>query len=151
MPAGNALTNQNRPVSPSMGRRVSYADPPNVAHSTGFQQVLDVVDQTNSARGGGLQPIQLPPNMTTDDFTRAVAVATVSALRQQQAQHAQSPARMRVSGLTSTVESEGGHQGHDAPSWSRFTSASVLLACTALYAAIAGAITSRQAFCLFFF
>lgn len=32
---------------------------------------------------------------------------------------------------------EGGHGGHDAPSWSRTTSASVLLACTAFYALIA--------------
>jgi Ca2+:H+ antiporter len=78
------------------------------------------------------------PDMTPDEFTRAVAVATVSALRQQQAQ-AHSPVRMRVSGMTNAGESEGGHGGHDAPSWSRFTSASVLLVCTALYAAIAGA------------
>jgi Ca2+:H+ antiporter len=112
--------------------------------------MLDVVDQTNSAGGGlsGLQPLQLPPNMTTDDFTRAVAVATASALRQQQAQQAHSPARMRASGLTS--ESEGGQQGHDAPSWSRITSASVLLSCTALYAAIAGAgYLVMRVFCIF--
>ena len=69
--------------------------------------------------------------MTTDDFTRAVAVATVSALRHQQT-HAHSPARVRTSG---EHEAPG---GHDAPSWSRTTSASVLLACTFLYALIAG-------------
>lgn len=68
--------------------------------------------------------------MTTDDFTRAVAVATVSALRHQQA-HAHSKAR-------SGEEGGGGEQGHDGPSWSRTTSASVLLGCTALYAVIAG-------------
>ena len=64
--------------------------------------------------------------------TRAVAVATVSALRHQN--QARSPARLRTSG----GEMDAGHGGHDAPSWSRTTSASVLLACTALYAAIAG-------------
>ncbi|KNZ73040.1 Low affinity vacuolar monovalent cation/H(+) antiporter [Termitomyces sp. J132] len=37
---------------------------------------------------------------------------------------------------TSIYHPAGGH-GHDAPSWSRTTSASVLLACTALYAIIA--------------
>lgn len=83
--------------------------------------------------------MQLPENLTTDDFTRAVAVATVSALRHQQA-YSQSPARARGSalGANDVQEDVGGHGGHDAPSWSRTTSASVLLACTALYAAIAG-------------
>jgi Ca2+:H+ antiporter len=69
--------------------------------------------------------------MTTDDFTRAVAVATVSALRHQQTL-AHSPARVRTSGAEHDVSG-----GHDAPSWSRTTSASVLLACTFLYALIA--------------
>jgi Ca2+:H+ antiporter len=69
--------------------------------------------------------------MTRDDFTRAVTVATVSALRHQQQHH---PRR------SSFVEHDGagGHGGHDAPSWSRTVSASVLLGCTALYAVIAG-------------
>ena len=80
-----------------------------------------------------MQPLQLPGNITPDDFTRAVAVATVSALRHQQQRQATSPARLRAQ-----QELEAGHGGHDAPSWSRTTSASVLLACTALYAAIAG-------------
>ena len=76
--------------------------------------------------------MQLPQSMTTDDFTRAVAVATVSALRHQQT-HDQSPARVRTSGPEHDAPG-----GHDAPSWSRTTSASVLLACTFLYALIAG-------------
>lgn len=75
----------------------------------------------------GLQPAQLP----ADDFTRAVAVATVSALRHQQVQ------ARRVKGGVED-EDHDGHAGHDGPSWSRAVSASVLLACTALYAAIAG-------------
>ncbi|KAG5639201.1 hypothetical protein H0H81_005680 [Sphagnurus paluster] len=107
-----------RPISPSNPRRVSYAQnqPP-------FTPVLETVDRTVK------DSMQVPQTMTTDDFTRAVAVATVSALRHQQA-HAQSAAKSRVS-----VEEAAG--GHDAPSWSRTTSASVLLACTALYAVIA--------------
>ncbi len=88
----------------------------------------------------GLQSMQLPAAMTTDDFTRAVAVATVSALRHQQA-HPHSPAPHRVSG----AEAEGGgHGGHDAPSWSRKTSASVLMACTLLYAIIAGKMSFEE-------
>ena len=78
----------------------------------------------------GLQPAQLPP----DDFTRAVAVATVSALRHQQVQ----ARRVRSAQLGGEEEDPAGHAGHDGPSWSRAVSASVLLACTALYAIIAG-------------
>ena len=73
--------------------------------------------------------------MTADDFTRAVAVATVSALRH----HTHVPrVRSGVIGEADAEESAGGHGGHDGPSWSRVTSASVLLSCTALYAIIAG-------------
>ncbi|KLO05926.1 hypothetical protein SCHPADRAFT_946505 [Schizopora paradoxa] len=81
-------------------------------------------------------PVALPEHLTTDDFTRAVAVATVSALRHQQA-YPHSPARLRGSGVADGPEDGAGGHGHDAPSWSRTTSASVLLACTALYAIIA--------------
>jgi len=81
-------------------------------------------------------PMALPENLTTDDFTRAVAVATVSALRHQQA-YPHSPARLRGSGVPDGHEDGAGGHGHDAPSWSRTTSASVLLGCTALYAIIA--------------
>ncbi|KAJ7695701.1 hypothetical protein B0H17DRAFT_1055263 [Mycena rosella] len=99
------------PSSPSMARRVSYA-------TAGFAPVLESVDHAVKAQQG-LQAMALPETMTTDDFTRAVAVATVSALRHQQQHGApHSPARPR-------------------PSWSRTTSASVLLICTALYAGIA--------------
>ncbi|KAF9463020.1 hypothetical protein BDZ94DRAFT_1289957 [Collybia nuda] len=109
-------------TSPSNPRRVSYA----TGHAQpGYTPVLETVDRTVK------DSMHVPETMTTDDFTRAVAVATVSALRHQQA-HSHSPARVRTSGAE-----EGGHGGHDAPSWSRTTSASVLLACTALYAIIA--------------
>lgn len=80
---------------------------------------------------------QLPESMTKDDFTRAVAVATVSALRHQQSQSV-SPGRFRASVAGDTDAGVGGHGAHEAPEWSRMTSAAVLLACTALYAVIAG-------------
>ena len=90
--------------------------------------ILESVD--HALKDTGLQSAQLPP----DDFTRAVAVATVSALRHQQVQ-----ARQRVrSGQLGDEEDPAGHGGHEAPSWSRAVSASVLLLCTALYAIIAG-------------
>ncbi|KAJ7366588.1 hypothetical protein DFH08DRAFT_920233 [Mycena albidolilacea] len=132
------------PILPQpMPRRVSYAHAP-----AGFSPVLESVDaavkQGVSAGILPSQPVAGGTTLSTDDFTRAVAVATVSALRHQ-AQHGApvSPARgvQRVSG---PAESEagaggggGGHGGHEAPSWSRGTSASVLLLCTALYAGIA--------------
>ncbi|ESK85006.1 calcium permease [Moniliophthora roreri MCA 2997] len=120
--------------SPVIPRRVSYAPAP-VAHPgyTGYTPLLESVD--HAVKNTDLQPLQLPETMTTDDFTRAVAVATVSALRHQQTHNM--PGRLRGSHAMEAEGAEGGHGGHDAPSWSRFTSASVLLACTALYAVIA--------------
>ena len=124
----------NAPPSPTMTRRVSYAPSPTTHHvQPGYTPLIESVDHAIKT---SISPIQLPDNMTSDDFTRAVAVATVSALRHQNA-HAQSPARARTSGV-STDETEGGHGGHDAPSWTRGTSTAVLLTCTALYAIIAG-------------
>lgn len=116
---------------PQDGRRVSYATQPSV-QQPGYTPLLESVD--HAIKDSGIQPLQLPGNMTPDDFTRAVAVATVSALRHQQ-RHAHSPGRIRTSGAELEA---GAHGGHEGPSWSRTTSASVLLACTALYAAIAG-------------
>ncbi|KAI0766385.1 hypothetical protein BD413DRAFT_664940 [Trametes elegans] len=116
---------------PPLQRRISYANPP-VVNTQGFSPIMESVD--HAIKDSGIQPLQLPSHMSPDDFTRAVAVATVSALRHQQ--HARSPARARASGAEIDAGG-GGHGGHDAPSWSRTTSASVLLACTALYAIIA--------------
>jgi Ca2+:H+ antiporter len=119
------------PSSPTTARRVSYA-PPSMAPNPPFTPMLESVDRAVKD-----QSLQLPGTITTEDFTRAVAVATVSALRHQHTQ-LHSPTRMRSSGnLEDAGGSSGGHGGHDAPSWSRFTSASVLLGCTALYAIIA--------------
>lgn len=132
--SGQASTSAPPPRTGPMPRRVSYATAPTLP---GFSPVLESVDHAvkNTAGLLPIQPLQLSDStvMTTDDFTRAVAVATVSALRHQQT-HAQTSARLRASGAESEA---GGHGGHDAPNWSRTTSASVLLACTALYAMIA--------------
>ena len=123
-------------TGPGIQRRISYANPPAVQYQPGMTPLLESVDQ--AMRDPAIQPLQLPGNITPDDFTRAVAVATVSALRHQQ-NHAHSPARHRLaSELEANAAASGGHGGHEGPSWSRTTSASVLLACTALYAAIAG-------------
>ncbi|TBU24061.1 hypothetical protein BD309DRAFT_1077685 [Dichomitus squalens] len=111
-----------------VARRISYANPPAV-NGPGYTPIMESVD--HAIKDSGIQPLELPGSLTTDEFTRAVAVATVSALRHQN--QARSPARLRTSG----AEMDAGHGGHDAPSWSRTTSASVLLACTALYAIIA--------------
>lgn len=130
------------PPSPTFPKRVSYAT---AAQQPSYGPVLESVD--HAVKTTDLGDVHLPSAMTTDDFTRAVAVATVSALRHQQQTASHSPARtLRHSGLESeagTVGTHGGAQGggdggHDAPSWSRTTSASVLLGCTALYAVIAG-------------
>jgi Ca2+:H+ antiporter len=115
----------------SANRKLSYAS------QQQLRPVLESVD--HAVKNTNLQNIQLPESMTTDDFTRAVAVATVSALRHQQQahSHSHSPGRVR-SAAEPECTGAGGHGGHDAPSWSRTTSASVLLGCTALYAVIAG-------------
>lgn len=121
------------PPSPTFTRRASNA--PQTSHQGGaYTPFIESVSQ--AMKSSAVPPMQLPENLTSEEFTRAVAVATVSALRHQQA-FSHSPARQRGSGVDGQ-EDGGGHGGHDAPSWSRTTSASVLLACTALYAAIAG-------------
>ncbi|KAI6140574.1 hypothetical protein BKA82DRAFT_4149105 [Pisolithus tinctorius] len=114
------------PVSPSL-RRVQPA----------IQNITPIIESVDMAlKNSQLHPAQLPENMSHDDFTRAVTVATVSALRHQQAVQAQSPARVKLAG-GHDVEGASGPAGHEAPEWSRTTSAGVLLACTALYAVIA--------------
>jgi Ca2+:H+ antiporter len=118
--------------APALGKRPSYAP------------LLESVD-TVMKDAGVRPPAELPGQMSAEAFTRAVAVATVSALRHQQAV-AHSPARPRVtSGAVHEVDDGGAHGGHDAPSWSRAVSASVLLGCTFLYAIIAGTHMSDHA------
>ncbi|KAI0311509.1 hypothetical protein OF83DRAFT_1150588 [Amylostereum chailletii] len=120
-----AAENSGAAAPSTSQRRISYAIP-----NAPYAPILESVD--HAMKDTGLRPSHLPENMTTDDFTRAIAVATVSALRHQQVNVG--PARPRDG---AEAEEAGGHGGHDAPSWSRTTSASVLLGCTALYAIIA--------------
>ncbi|KAF8798839.1 hypothetical protein BYT27DRAFT_7176964 [Phlegmacium glaucopus] len=135
--SASATPQASRPsvtTSPAQ-RKLSYATS---QQQTNLHPVLESVD--HAVKNTDLRNIQLPEPMTTDDFTRAVAVATVSALRHQQQQtHAHSPGRVRSAVEHEGAGAGGGHEqgGHDAPSWSRTTSASVLLGCTALYAVIA--------------
>ncbi|KAF8270796.1 hypothetical protein EI94DRAFT_1721930 [Lactarius quietus] len=112
--------------SPTASRPISYPNAPTSPTPGSLVPILESVD--HALKDTGLQASQLP----SDDFTRAVAVATVSALRHQQVQ----ARRVRV-GQLGDEEDAAGHGGHEAPSWSRAVSASVLLACTALYAIIA--------------
>jgi Ca2+:H+ antiporter len=116
--------------SPTVSRPGSYPNAPASPTPGSLVPILESVD--HALKDTGLQASQLP----SDDFTRAVAVATVSALRHQQVQ----ARRVRV-GQLGDEEDPAGHGGHEAPSWSRAVSASVLLACTALYAVIAGGCT----------
>jgi len=108
------------PPSPTVSKHISHLQ------HTGITPLVEQVEQIAKV----VQPT-LGPTITTDDFTRAVAVATVSALR-----HQGSASRLRSSGVGGEHD-DGGHGGHDAPSWSRTVSASVLLTCTFLYAMIA--------------
>ncbi|KAG1879177.1 hypothetical protein F4604DRAFT_1652029 [Suillus subluteus] len=116
-------------TSPSMLRRVSYAPhttPQSAQSQTQYAPLLESVDHAIKSTGA----LPLPSSMSTDDFTRAVAVATVSALRHQHA-------HTRAARASVAEEEHGSAHGHEAPEWSRVTSAAVLLSCTALYAAIA--------------
>lgn len=100
---------------------------------SGYAPVLETVSKAAKDPNHPV-PLPLPDNMTTEDFTRAVAV-TVSALRQRDAGAA---VQASAAYQAAAQGDAGGHGGHEAPSWSRATSATVLLCCTALYAAIAG-------------
>ncbi|KAF9219238.1 hypothetical protein BS17DRAFT_789717 [Gyrodon lividus] len=125
LPAQQQAGTSRPPLSPSL-RRVYYAPQPTTQNFTPLIESVDLAIKNS----------QLPESLTTDDFTRAVAVATVSALRHQQTR-AISPARVRASVAGETDAGADGHGGHEAPEWSRTTSAAVLIACTALYAIIA--------------
>lgn len=95
-----------------------------------------MMDSVNQAvKQTGLQNIQLGSTLTQEELQRVITAATVSALRHQEAQG--HPRQRSTSAVT-----DGDHftaHGHAAPAWSRTVSASVLLACTALFATIAGA------------
>jgi Ca2+:H+ antiporter len=109
----------------------------------GYTPFLEGV--SNDMKQNHLAPMRLPSALTTEDFTRAVAVATVSALRHQGSiigSHGSHHGSVRKDRAPLQVvkeeEEEEEHGGHEAPNWTRGLSAGVLLSCTLLYAFIAG-------------
>lgn len=112
---------------------------------SGYTPFLESVDR--NIKTSPMGPMKLPSHLTTDDFTRAVAAATVSALRHQgstisQAASGHKPRVANISAGTEEHEEEEGG-GHESPNWTRGVSAGVLLGCTVLFAMIAG-----ELFCL---
>ncbi|KAE8191014.1 hypothetical protein CF328_g5811, partial [Tilletia controversa] len=102
---------------------------------------------------GSLPPLHLPENISQEEYARAVAI-TASAFHTALQEHSRGvgsgqhgshvnqaiPRSVAADRHMSKHEPEGedeAHGGHDAPSWSRQTSVSVLLGCTVLYAIIA--------------
>jgi len=102
-------------------------------------------------------PLQLPDGLTPDELNRAfqVVASAASALHPQataphlrrSVSHARDQSGQQAHGGHGKEEEEGGHGGHDAPNWSRAKSATVLLACTVLYAIIAGASSPSLSSC----
>ncbi|PWN53609.1 hypothetical protein IE53DRAFT_137037 [Violaceomyces palustris] len=104
----------------------------------------------------GPPPLHLPTSISQEEYERAIAL-TASAFHTalQQEQHKDQikaaagsanqafprqglpPSDHRHVSVHDTGDDDEGHGGHDAPSWSRATSVSVLLGCTVLYAVIA--------------
>lgn len=106
----------------------------------GYSPLVDTVDRDVKSH---VSPMRLPSSLTPEDFTRAVAVATVTALRHQGSfiggHHPAGHKSRPVSGVeTGAGDEDEGHGGHEAPSWNRTVSSGVLLGCTLLYAIIAG-------------
>ncbi|KAJ9125134.1 hypothetical protein QFC22_000088 [Naganishia vaughanmartiniae] len=109
--------------------------------------------QQHRPNNNELSDLQLPPHIegeafNTEEFTRAVAVATVNALKSHENavarewRQAKAAALPPIDGIAppataASGEQEGGHGGHEGPSWSRTVSTCVLLGCTVLYAIIA--------------
>lgn len=92
----------------------------------------------SASKHDSLQPLQLPHGMTADEFSRAFEA--VAGLRPPQTLNRATSHVRETSGAPGAhKEEEGGHGGHDAPNWSRAKSATVLMACTVLYAIVAGA------------
>jgi Ca2+:H+ antiporter len=107
----------------------------------GYTPFLETVHQ--DLKQPNVTPMRLPSALTTEDFTRAVAAATVTALRHQGSilgTHHGAVRKERAAALPQSKEEEEEEEGggHEAPSWTRGVSAGVLLGCTLLYAIIAG-------------
>ena len=163
MPPGSPLSQKNdqalttpsksdagpgRLVAPTGSQPHSRMSSGNYTLPGGYSPFLETVDR--DIKNNHLTPMRLPSSLTTEDFTRAVAVATVSALRHQGSivgnQLGSATKRDRSAGggvvtggaITGQKEEEDeGHGGHEAPEWTRGISAGVLLGCTLLYALIA--------------
>lgn len=107
---------------------------------SGYTPFLESVDR--NIKDSPMGPMKLPSHLTTEDFTRAVAAATVSALRHQHSTISQAPSghKSRAANATTGTEEhdEGEGGGHESPNWTRGVSAGVLLGCTVLFAMIAG-------------
>lgn len=92
-------------------------------------------------------PMQLPNGLSHEELQRAIAVVASATIPQQVGppplQRQQTHTREQSGGAAPPLreaekdEHAEGHGGHDAPNWSRAKSATVLLACTVLYAIIA--------------
>ncbi|GAA5873257.1 hypothetical protein JCM8547_008615 [Rhodosporidiobolus lusitaniae] len=86
-------------------------------------------------------PYQLPHGMTADEFNRVYQFQLAAAQRPVPNLAARAPSHAREASAQQAakkeVAEEDGHGGHDAPNWSRAKSATVLMACTVLYAIIA--------------
>lgn len=113
--------------------------------SSGYTPFLEGMDR--NIKDSPMGNMKLPSHLTTEDFTRAVAAATVSALRHQNSVISQSASGHKaraanVSAVTEEEEHEGG--GHESPNWTRDVSTGVLLGCTVLFAAIAGMSPTRR-------
>jgi len=144
--------------SPTISRNPSTAPEETLSSGNynlpvGYTPFLETV--RDDMKTNEITPMRLPSHLTTEDFTRAVAVATVSALRHQGsigstashkrlAGHGGTPAsqlqhqQQVVKETKEDHEDEGEGGGHEGPSWTRGMSAGVLLSCTLLYAIIAG-------------
>jgi Ca2+:H+ antiporter len=114
-------------------------------HTSGYTPFLESVDR--NMKDSSMGNMKLPSHLTTEDFTRAVAAATVSALRHQSSVISQNasghkPRATNISAATEEEEHEGG--GHESPNWTRGVSTGVLLGCTVLFAMIAGMSLSRD-------
>lgn len=155
---------------PSYAGRLDHGQPTSkpkrtasLLSSVSYTPLLNATPRMSSQAPQQLKPIdnelselQLPPHIegeafSTEEFTRAVAVATVNALKSHENAMAREWRQAKAAALppidgnlapaTAAVgEHDGGHGGHEGPSWSRTVSTCVLLGCTILYAVIAGEI-----------
>ncbi|GAA6037558.1 hypothetical protein JCM8097_006112 [Rhodosporidiobolus ruineniae] len=87
-----------------------------------------------SHKHDSILPLDLPHGYSADEFNRVLAAAGGAVPRA--TSHAREVSVQQQQQQAAHKEEEG-HGGHDAPNWSRAKSATVLMACTVLYAIIA--------------